>query len=459
MGSERWRLIERLYLSAAARPAGERAAFLADACAGDTALQAEIESLLAQPESAVNALESPAVNAVSGLRDSSVAVVPGRIEPGTTWGPYFIHGLLGRGGMGEVYRARDPKLGRDVAIKVLPAQRAGDPHYFARFEREARVLASLNHPHIGTIYGFEEVLGVHGLVLELVDGPTLADRITSGPLPVPEALTIARQIADALDAAHGAGIVHRDLKPANIKVTPAGVVKVLDFGLAKVAAGGTDPRASLEITGATGQGMIVGTAAYMSPEQARGQPVDKRTDIWAFGCVLYQLLTGRAPFARETITGTLAAVVETDPDWSALPVSLSPGVHTLLRRCLEKDPKGRLRDIGDARFELEADLFKSAHPSVATSTSGHVADATQAKGDTDRVRVTPVTTARRDSTTACGSMGRGGTDPHRRNGRRALASGNFLSRHACARISHRDFASSRAGRCTRPSRSFHLGLA
>ena len=398
MGSERWRLIERVYLSAAARPAGERAAFLADACAGDTALEAEIESLLAQPESAVNALESPAVNAASGLQDSNVAVVPGGIESGTTWGPYFIHGLLGRGGMGEVYRARDPKLGRDVAIKVLPAGRAGDPQSFARFEREARVLASLNHPHIGAIYGFEEAFGVHGLVLELVEGPTLADRVASGPLPVPEALTIARQIADALDAAHGAGVVHRDLKPANIKVTPAGVVKVLDFGLAKVATGGTDhSRASLEITGGTGQGMIVGTAAYMSPEQARGQPVDKRTDIWAFGCVLYELLTGRAPFARKTITGTLAAVVETDPDWSALPASLPPAVHTLLRRCLEKDPKGRLRDIGDARFELEADLFKSAHLSVATPTSGRVADATQAKGDTDRVRVTPVTTARRES--------------------------------------------------------------
>jgi serine/threonine protein kinase/Tol biopolymer transport system component len=282
--------------------------------------------------------------------------------------------------MGEVYRARDTRLGREVAVKILPRAFTADSGRLARFEREARVLASLNHPHIAAIYGLEEgpaeagshVSGgtglggpVKALILELVEGETLAERIAragSKGLPLKEALDIARQIADALDAAHEKGIVHRDLKPANIKITPQGVVKVLDFGLAKLEAGGVSEAggAGREFTEAptitvndTREGLIVGTAAYMSPEQARGQPVDKRTDIWAFGCVLFEMLTGRAAFARSTVTDTLAAVVDREPDWSALPARTPPATDRLLRRCLDKDPKRRMRDIGDARPEID----------------------------------------------------------------------------------------------------------
>lgn len=273
---------------------------------------------------------------------------------GTRIGVHEIVAKLGEGGMGEVYRARDTRLGREVAIKILPRAFTNDPDRLARFEREARVLASLNHPHIAAIYGVEEAGDVRGLVLELVEGETLADRIARGPVPLNETLGIARQIADALDAAHEKGFVHRDLKPANIKITPGGVVKVLDFGLAKAAAidEPADIANSPTLTGATRHGMILGTAAYMSPEQARGQVVDKRADVWAFGCVLYEMLTGRAPYGRSTVTDTLAAIIEREPDWSALPAGTPASVRTLLIRCLEKDPRRRLRDIGDVSFDL-----------------------------------------------------------------------------------------------------------
>ena len=224
--------------------------------------------------------------------------------------------------MGEVYRARDTKLKRDVALKILPAHVSQDVERLARFEREARVLASLNHPHIGTIYGVDETDGVRALILELVEGPTLAERLGGGPVPVREALSAARQIAEALDAAHEKGIVHRDLKPANIKLTPDGIVKVLDFGIAKMRAPDEAAvEASTVTTVGTRAGALLGTAAYMSPEQARGQAVDKRTDIWAFGCVLYEMLTGRAAFARETVSDTLAHVLEHEPDGNGLPAS------------------------------------------------------------------------------------------------------------------------------------------
>jgi hypothetical protein len=264
--------------------------------------------------------------------------------------------------MGEVWRARDTRLGRDVALKVLPAAFTSDPERLARFEREAKVLASLNHPNIGGIHGIEEAHGVKALVLELVEGPTLADRIASGPIPIDEALPIAGQIADALDTAHEQGVIHRDLKPANIKVRPDGTVKVLDFGLAKAlqpqsqAAVGADLSHSLTLTlgaAATQMGVILGTAAYMAPEQARGRPVDKRADIWAFGCVLYEMLTGRPPFARETSSDTIAAILTQEPDWSALSASTPAPLVSLLRRCMTKDPRARLRDVGDARFEIE----------------------------------------------------------------------------------------------------------
>jgi serine/threonine-protein kinase len=269
---------------------------------------------------------------------------------------YRITGKLGEGGMGEVYRATDTKLGRDVAIKVIPEVFALDPDRMARFEREAQVLASLNHPNIAAIYGVEH----RALIMELVEGPTLAERIRKGPLAMEEVLPIARQVAEALEYAHERGIVHRDLKPANIKFTSEGRVKVLDFGLAKALsndAAASDPASSPTLTmRATLAGVIMGTAAYMSPEQARGTAVDKRADIWAFGAVLYEMLTGRQVFGGETVSDTLAAVLKTDPDWSALPAGTPSSIRRLLIRCLERDRKRRLADIADARLEIDEAL-------------------------------------------------------------------------------------------------------
>ena len=278
------------------------------------------------------------------------------LVPGARIGQYEIVTLLGAGGMGEVYRARDARLQRDVAIKIVRDLAAGGPDRVARFRREAQVLASLNHPHIGAIYGVEDVGESGALVLELVDGPTLADRIARGPIVFDEAMAIARQIADALAAAHDQGVVHRDLKPANIKLRPDGTVKVLDFGLAKVFAdesGSSEPFNSPTLSlGATHAGVILGTAAYMSPEQARGKAVDKRTDVWAFGCVLYEMLAGRRAFAGDEVSDTLAFVITRDVDWEALPKETPAAVRRLLRRCLEKDRTRRLRDVGDAGLDL-----------------------------------------------------------------------------------------------------------
>jgi serine/threonine protein kinase len=286
------------------------------------------------------------------------------IAPGVRLGPYEIVSPIGAGGMGEVYRARDMKLGRDVAIKVLPAQFVADPSRRARFEREAHALASLNHPHIATIYGIEDVDGVQALVLELIEGETLRERLIRGPLPVSDALRYARAIAEALDAAHERGIIHRDLKPSNVKITPSGTVKVLDFGLAKIVEGNVDAPASVGsptvADDGTQEGTIFGTAAYMSPEQARGKPTDKRVDIWGFGCVLYEMLTGQTAFAGETASDTIAAILDRQPDWHALPGTVPHAINRLLRRCLEKDVNRRLRDIGDARIELEDALASPA---------------------------------------------------------------------------------------------------
>jgi eukaryotic-like serine/threonine-protein kinase len=288
-------------------------------------------------------------------------------------GAFEILSLLGRGGMGEVYRARDTKLNRDVALKVLPELLARDGDRLARFTREAHVLASLNHPNISAIYGLEAEGDVKALVLELVDGPTLADRIARGRLPLDEALPIARQIADALDAAHETGIVHRDLKPANIKVRADGTVKVLDFGLAKALesrAIGSDPSLSPTITSpaVTREGIILGTAAYMAPEQARGKSADKRADMWAFGCVLYEMLTGRRAFPGDDLSETLAAVIRGEPDWHALTDDTPSPIRRLLRRCLVKDPKGRVTDASIARIEIDEALSGSPDvPPVATT--------------------------------------------------------------------------------------------
>jgi serine/threonine-protein kinase len=280
------------------------------------------------------------------------------LAPGTRLGVYEITAQIGEGGMGQVYRATDTKLKRQVAIKILPPLLAADPDRLARFQREAEVLASLNHSNVAAIYGLEDAGGVKALVLEMVEGPTLADRIAAGPIPFDEALPMARQLAEALEAAHEQGIVHRDFKPANIKLRPDGTVKVLDFGLAKATEPiGTVANASQSPTittpAMTAAGVILGTAAYMSPEQARGKPVDKRADIWAFGCVLFETLTGRRAFAAETSTDAIAAILERDPDWTLLPATTPASIRRLLQRCLEKDPKRRLRDVGDARFEIE----------------------------------------------------------------------------------------------------------
>ena len=291
--------------------------------------------------------------------------------PGTRIGPYEIAAQIGVGGMGEVYRAHDTKLGRDVAIKILRSHFTSDPDRLARFEREARVLASLNHPHIGAIYGLEDAEGVRALVLELVPGETLAERIARGPIPLNDALTIARQIVDALDSAHERGIVHRDLKPANIKITPGRTAKVLDFGLAKAMASlDACPDLTESLTMVVGdmrEGAILGTAPYMSPEQASGLTVDKRTDVWAFGCVLYEMLSGRSAFGRETLTDTLAAVLEREPDWAALPPSTPHSVRLLLARCLEKDERRRLRDIADAPMQLDVTSDVSLTAPVTTN--------------------------------------------------------------------------------------------
>jgi serine/threonine protein kinase len=273
---------------------------------------------------------------------------------------YEISAQIGRGGMGEVYQAKDTKLGRDVAIKVLPEEFARDTDRVARFQREAKLLASLNHPNIAAIYGLEESDGTHFLVMELIEGDTLRDRIKSGPIPVEEALKLALQIAEALEAAHENGVIHRDLKPANIKVTPDGKVKVLDFGLAKAYAGDQEnlsPMDSPTISAAaTQQGIILGTAAYMSPEQARGKPVDRRADIWAFGVALYEMLTGKAAFSGDDVTDTLASVVKLDANMEMLPSNLHPRVRELITRCLQKDMRRRYSGIGDARYEIEQAL-------------------------------------------------------------------------------------------------------
>jgi eukaryotic-like serine/threonine-protein kinase len=273
------------------------------------------------------------------------------LAAGARLGPYEIQAALGAGGMGEVYRARDTKLGRDVAIKVLPHSLKADAERLARFEREARLLASLNHPHIGAIYGLEDSDGVRGLILELVDGATLADRIARGPLALDETLLLARQIAEALEAAHEKGIIHRDLKPANIKVTPDGNVKVLDFGLAKVREAEGTPDLSTMM--GTTPGMILGTVPYMSPEQVNGREADRTSDVWAYGCVLYEMLTGRPAFDGDTAAEILARVLKTEPDWHQLPTETPESIRRLLRRSLQKDQNLRFRDIRDARLEID----------------------------------------------------------------------------------------------------------
>ena len=348
-----WSRLKDVFDGARALAVDARPAYLAAACDGDEALRHDAEMLLESHDQAAGFLETPALL----FADPN----PTKTLEGQRIGPYQLTSRIGAGGMGEVYRARDTTLNREVAIKVLLSPIANDPDHLVRFRREAQMLASLNHPHIAQIHGFDDAGELHALVMELVEGPTLADLLARGPLAIDQALRIATQIAEALEAAHEHGIIHRDLKPANVKVREDGTVKVLDFGLAKAldATGGagvgamTSPAAGVRATEA---GVILGTVAYMSPEQARGRVVDKRTDIWAFGCVLHEMLTGRLAFVGETPSDTIAAILEHTPDWSAMPAATPASVRRLVMRCLDKDAKQRLRDIGDARTEIEEAL-------------------------------------------------------------------------------------------------------
>ena len=337
MTPERWRQVTEVFHAALTRDVSARAGYLDQACADDDALREEVEAMLA-------------AHAARG--DGSLATSP-RLASGTMIGPYRVADLIGAGGMGEVYRARDTTLGRDVAIKVLPAAFT-DADRLARFEREARLLAALNHPHIAAIYGVEEAEGTRALILELVEGETLADRLERGPIPLQEALPIAKQVADALEAAHEHGIIHRDLKPANITLRLDGTVKVLDFGLAKAMepVSALSPAASRSPTittpAVTHAGVILGTAAYMSPEQARGKKVDHRADIWAFGVVLYEMTTGQKLFQGEQLTDVIAAVVKEQPDLRTVPREL----QKVMEACLQKDSTKRLQAIGDWKLLL-----------------------------------------------------------------------------------------------------------
>ncbi len=345
MNRSAWERVKSLLADAADLPAANRERFVAERCP-DPELRREVLELLASPA------------ALSGIVSASA------LEPGARLGPYTIERLIGRGGMGEVYQARDTTLSRSVAIKVLPPLFLGDAERLARFRREAQLLAALNHPNIACVHGYEDFTGMAGLVMELVDGPTLEERIAHRPIPMADALPIAKQIADALEAAHEQGIVHRDLKPANVKIRQDGIVKVLDFGLAKaldVMASSADavgsPTASV---GTTQPGLIVGTAAYMAPEQALGKAIDKRADIWSFGCVLYEMLTARRAFAGEDISDTLSRVIAQDPDWTALPPKTPAPIRRVLRRCLEKDRSRRIADVADARLDIVDALSPSA---------------------------------------------------------------------------------------------------
>ena len=369
MSDDRWERVADLYQAAQERAPEERLAFVRQASDNDSGLRREIESLLAQDEKTV-VLDRPIAAAAGSLLADNAGV-----QPGNLIGPYRIDSLLGVGGMGEVYRARDTKLNRDVAVKILPPALATDPDRLARFKREAQVLASLNHPNIASIHGFEDSSGVHALVLELVEGPTLADRIARGPLPIDEALKIAKQIAEALEAAHEQGIIHRDLKPANIKVRDDDTVKVLDFGLAKaleptgVASSSVTMSPTITSPAMTQAGIILGTAAYMSPEQAKGRPVDKRSDVWAFGCVLYEMLAGQRAFGGEEVSETLAHVLLKEPDWAALPADTPAPIRKLLARSLKKDRKLRLDSAAAARLEIDEALSGASDPTPPSVSS------------------------------------------------------------------------------------------
>ena len=353
--NELWAKAQGILAEALELSGQTRETFVVDACQGDAELLEEVRSLISASEAAEGFFDGLAEK----VADAAEAQVQ-ESEPleGRTIGHFEIRRLLGRGGMGEVYLALDQKLGREVALKMLPRALAAHPPSVARFRREARIVASLKHPNVASIHDVEEVGNRIFLVLEFVDGPTLGDLLERGPLSVPESLEIARQIAEALEAAHDRGIVHRDLKPTNVKVSVKGEVRVLDFGIAKAPEPRRAPGAYLDVSPATpidmtGPGMVLGTAAYMSPEQARGKPIDTRSDVWAFGALLYELLTGKRAFTGEDSTQVVARILEATPDWSALPTETPLSVRALLERCLERNVRRRVQAIGEARIALE----------------------------------------------------------------------------------------------------------
>ncbi len=351
MDPRRWQEIQRIYESAVKLDPCRRAALLEEACAGDEGLRKDVESFLACASAAKDYMNSPALEMAAG----NLAAHDSDPFTGCRLLHYRIEEKIGEGGMGAVYRARDEHLGRDVAIKVLPDLVAGDAALMERLEREARLLASVNHSNIMSIHGFEKVNGTSFIVLELVEGETLADKVARGPLPLEEAVEIGRQIAEGMESAHEKGIIHRDLKPANVKITAEGKVKILDFGLAKALK--EKAMQALAVTsGTTEPGVILGTAAYMSPEQARGGPVDGRTDIWSFGCVLYEMLTGRRAFQGETVSDTIALILNQEPDWRHLPSNVAPNLRRVLERCLCRNLHRRMHDISDVRIDLEEAL-------------------------------------------------------------------------------------------------------
>ena len=364
MESDRWRRIEELYHSALERDPASRLEFLDRACDGDADLRREVISLLANDGRAATFLESPALETIRAGSGES-------FDPrGMTISHYRVIEELGSGGMGVVYRATDIRLGRDVALKFLPQRLASDSEALQRFQREARAASALNHPNICTLHDIGEFEGKPFIVMELLEGTTLKQRVGSRPIPGSEILDIAAQIAGALEAAHAKGIVHRDIKPANIFITDRGHVKILDFGLAKLTAHELDESAALTanqnlLDSLSTPGFAMGTLPYMSPEQLAGKPVDKRTDIWAFGCVLYEMLTGKILFARQTAGETSAAIIERDPDWSLLPAGISPAIVRLMRRCLEKDAGRRLHDIADARIEVDESIAGLVGPGAS----------------------------------------------------------------------------------------------
>ena len=358
MDAHSWHRVKEIIEAVLARPPAKRVASIQEMCGDDTSLRAEVQSLFAAMEEAGTFIEPPARPSLPLSAAFPAGWIPDlgkrALEPGSSLGPYTILEFVGAGGMGEVYRASDGTLNRDVALKVRPAAFALDEDRFTRFRREAQILAALNHPNIAAIYGLENSGGMQALVLELVEGPTLASRIAKGRIPVPEALTIGKQIAEGLEAAHKRGIIHSDLKPANIKLRPEGTVKILDFGLAKAldAVDAGSSSSHTESSAITHASTIFGTAAYMSPEQARGEAIDKRTDIWAFGCVMYEILTGQPAFPGTAVDDILTAVLNQAPDWSLLPPETPPDVVKLLRKCFEKNADRRLHDIADARIEI-----------------------------------------------------------------------------------------------------------